>query len=193
MFAETGIQTAVFNAIRPGICLTLDQLAEALPDHRRRPLINATRRLIERGWVERVERGCYQLTAAGGDAQAAGLEIKSGPRGGFERKTPVRNSLNTRLWRAMRLKGKFTIPALLELAAKDEKNPYQGAARFVRLLEKAGYLLRLPRREKGTAPTSPGYIRYTLVRDTGDLPPMLRRGNKAIFDPNTGEEVSWTG
>jgi hypothetical protein len=87
----------------------------------------------------------------------------------------------------MRLKGKFTIPALLELAARDEKNPRSAAGRYVRLLERAGYLRRLPRRESGTSLTSNGFIRWALIRDTGINPPMPRRGGQEIYDPNTGE------
>lgn len=185
MPAQNGNQTAILNALAGGDCMVLDQLCDAIPDVGRRALINALCRLVERGLVERVERGCVQLSEAGRTAQASGLIIKSGPRGPMERRRPVRNSLNTRLWRAMRIKGKFTIPALLELAARDEKDPANATRRYVRALEKAGFVLRLNRREAGTSPTSNGFVRFSLVRDTGDQAPMLRRGS-VVFDPNTG-------
>jgi hypothetical protein len=192
MTPETGHQTAVLNALAGGCCLTIDRLAEVLTGMARRQLTNAAARLIERGLVERVERGCFRLTGDGRAAQASGVVIKSGPRGPMQRKRPVRDSLNTRLWRAIRLRRKFTIPALLELAVRDETSPRHGAERFVRALERAGYLHRLPKREAGTSPTSNGHVRWVLVRDTGSLPPMPRRDG-AVYDPNTGEVMPCTG
>lgn len=193
MSAEVGTQTAILNAVTAGRCLTLEELCATMPSVARRMLINAAGRLVERGLIERVERGCYRLTAEGEAAQAAGVVIKSGPRGPMLRRRPVRNSLNARLWRAMRLKGKFTIPALLELAVKDEKNPRCGAERFIRMLERAGYLHRLAKRDPGTSPTSNGYVRWSLVRDTGELPPMPRRNGAELYDPNTGEVMPCSG
>lgn len=189
MSAESGHQTAVLNALAPGDCLTLDRFGEALGDLTHRQITNAAARLVERGLVERVERGCFRLTPEGAAAREAGLVIRSGPRGPMARRRPVRNSLQARLWRAMRVKGKFTIPALLELAARDEKNPRHAAEKFIGALERAGYLLRLSRREPGTSPTSNGFVRWSLIKDTGDLPPMPRRDG-TLYDPNTGEVCS---
>lgn len=174
----------VLNALAGGACLTMDDLAGSLPLTRRQ-ISNAAARLVGREWVERIEAGCFRITEAGAAAHAAGARVRSGPRGAFERRRPVRNSFNTRLWRAMRLKGKFTMPGLIELAARDEKNPASATQRYVRALEKAGFVLRLNRREPGTSPTSNGFARYSLVRDTGDRPPMIRRDG-SVFDPNTG-------
>jgi len=191
--APGGHQTSLLNAIPPGACLTMDELAGALPDLNRRQLSNAATGLALRGLVERVERGCFRLTDGGETAQGAGLVIKSGPRGPMPRKRATRNSLTSRLWRAMRLKRKFTIPDLLELAARDEKYPRNMAERLVRALADAGYLHGLGTRQKGTSPTSNGFRRWTLIRDTGPLPP-IRRGDGTLYDPNTGETIvlGWT-
>ena len=191
MSGETGHQTLLLNALADGGCLTLDRLADTL-GLTRRQVSNAAARMIGRGLVVRIEAGCFRATEDGVAAQAQGVVIKSGPRGPMERRRPVRNSLNARLWRAMRLKGKFTIPALLELAARDEKNPRHGAEKLLRALERAGYVTRLARREPGTSPTSNGHVRWSLINDTGSLPPMPRRDG-TVFDPNTGEVASCIG
>lgn len=187
MAGNATAQQAVLNALGAGDCLTIDCLSVRLTLTRKQ-ISTAAARLIARGWLERVEAGCFRLTPAGRDALAAGTPITSGPRGKMTRRRPVRDSLCTRLWRAMRLLKKFGLAELLELAARDEKNPKHGAQRYVTGLAKAGYLLRHQRRSLGTAPTSPGHVRWTLIRDTGDLPPMLRRGGRVVFDPNTGED-----
>jgi len=191
MTPERGHQTAILNALAAGGCLTLDQLADSL-ELGRRQISSAAARLIDRALVVRIEAGCFRATAEGVDAQARGIEIKSGPRGPMERKRPARNSFRGRLWRGMRLKRKFSIPGLLELAAKGEKSPDTAAGSYIRALERAGYLTRLPRREPGTSLTSNGYLRWSLIRDTGPLPPMPRRDG-TVFDPNTGEVMPCRG
>ena len=188
MAPDFGQTTAVFNVIPPGDCLTMDRLVEA-SGRNRRQVSNAAAKLVERGLIERIDRGCFRLTVDGEKAQAEGLEIKSGPRGPMVRKRPVRDSLRTRLWRAMRLERKFTLAALLVHAVRDEKSPASAAGHYLRALERAGYLMRLPRREPGTSVTSNGFLRWSLVNDTGPLPP-LPRGNGTVYDPNTGEVAS---
>jgi hypothetical protein len=187
MAPDVGQATAILNAIPPGECLTMDALVE-VSGRTRRQVSNSAAKLVERDLVERIDRGCFRLTEAGVRAQADGMEIKSGPRGPMTRRQPARNSLRKRLWRAMRLKKKFTINSLLIDAARDEKSPVSAAGYFVRALERAGYLMRMPRREQGTSPTSNGYLRWSLLRDTGPLTPLLR-SDGTVFDPNTGETL----
>ncbi|MBI3445598.1 MAG: MarR family transcriptional regulator [Magnetospirillum sp.] len=189
MAAQTSHQEAILNALASGRCLTMEQLAEATGGMTHRQISAACARLIERGYMERVEKGCFRATGSGLLAHQRGERITSGPRGTMERKRPVRNSLSTRLWRAMRLLKKFTLPALLELSARDEKAAESQAGRYLRGLEKTGYIHRLSRREDGTALTSNGFIRWSLINDTGDLPPIVR-GNGTVFDPNTNKAMA---
>ena len=188
MAADFGQATAVLNAIPPGDCLSLDRLVEE-SGRNRRQVSNAAAKLVERGLVERIDKGCFRLTEDGLRAQAERLEIKSGPRGPMERKRPPRDSLRKRLWRAMRQEKKFTINALLINAVRDETSAYSAAGHYVRRLERAGYLMRLPRREAGSSLTSNGFLRWSLVNDTGPLPPLPRRDG-SVYDPNTGEVAS---
>ncbi len=191
MAAPTGHMTAVLNALGSGACLTIDVLAERT-GLTRRQVSGSCARLIVRALVVRIELGCFRATGDGLVAAATGVPIKPGPRGPMARRRPVRKSLAARLWRAMRLKGKFTIPSLLELAVRDEKQPRSLAERYLRALERAGYVHRLPTREPGTSPTSNGFVRWSLIRDTGDLAPIAR-GDGTMFDPNTGETVPCGG
>ena len=190
MTGATGHQAPVLNALGDGTCLTIDQLAAALPDLDRRQIVNALSRLINRALVERVERGCYRVTGAGRMAIERGDRLTSGPRGPMPRVQPRRDSLTTRLWRAMRLQAKFTTPDLVALAARDESHAHHAAARYLRHLAVAGYVLRHRTRTPGHAPTSNGFIRWSLVRDTGDLAPIVRRDG--LYDPNTQELIPWT-
>lgn len=184
------VSTLVLNALGGGECLTMDRLAEQLPLSRGQ-ISKGAATLVKRGWVERIEAGCFRLSAEGRTAYADGAVITShshlhGPK---KCRRPSRNSLNTRLWRAMRLVRKFTLNDLLELAVQGERNPIRNARHFVAALERARYVMRLPRRVPGTSPSSNGFLRWTLVLDTGELPPMVRRGGTVLYDPNTRKEV----
>lgn len=191
MPGDATCQMAVLNALADGECLTIDALADRA-GLTRRQVSNAAARLIGRALVVRVETGCFRATGDGLVALAKGVEIKCGSKGPERRDQPRRNTLNTRLWRAMRVMGKFTIPGLLELAARDEKHAEGMAGRYLRSLERAGYVLRLSRRTPGTSPTSNGYVRWSLIKDTGVLPPMVRQDG-SVQDPNTGEVVPCIG
>jgi len=75
-------------------------------------------------------------------------------------------------------------PALISLdgllatvAHSDEKAARGTLARYLTALELTGYLSRYGRGAKGG---------YTLARDSGPLPPVLRRKSASVFDPNDG-------
>lgn len=180
----------VFNALAEGDCLGMDRLAEMLPLLSRQKISAAARVMVGRGWAERIEAGCFRLTAEGRRAHAAGEVIKYGSNNPKQYNRPRRKTLASRLWRAMRLTGKFTLNSLLELAGRGETNQIYSARVFVRALERAGYIQRLPRREPGFSPNSRGYLRWHLIKDTGHLTPMVRRKGM-LFDPNLGEDVPY--
>jgi hypothetical protein len=166
-------------------CLLIDDLL-AQTGLTRRQLSDGAAGLIARGYAVRRERGCFQVTAEGAVAHADGVALTSGPNGPMERKRSNNSALRTRLWRAMRMKRKFTLAELLVLAESGtEKAAHSNAARYVRGLVAAGYLAEL-RRAKGDCPGSNGWKRYSLLRDSGPLMPMLRAGGASVYDPNTG-------
>jgi hypothetical protein len=125
------------------------------------------------------------LTVEGFDFVNAGKEVKSGPYRprSSPRISDVTRSLRHRAWIAMRRKPRFTISELM-IAASDSgaSNERGNIASYVTALSKAGYVKPIGL-EEGTAPTSNGFKVWRLVKDTGELPPLMRKGN--IVDRNT--------
>ncbi|NRA86438.1 MAG: hypothetical protein HRU28_03395 [Rhizobiales bacterium] len=173
-----------------GTCLTIDEL-QALTDLSRKAISRAATNLIYRGCLERIEKGCYQLTTTGIKHKQSGHKLKSGmikPRTGVY--APKRQAFRTRLWRAMQILQKFTINELLEIARDgSEKDPINNAQRYVKALTQAEYLILLKRREPSTKLTSNGFKRYSLIRNLGHLPPVLRKAanQNEIYDRNSKE------
>lgn len=183
----------LLRTLGPERCLTLDALAGRMAASRKN-VSEAATRLISRGYVERVERGCFRLTAEGRRALAEGRTVTSGPNGPHTGpRKPNRRSLRGRLWNAMRVLGKFTVADLVRLAgAGAEKGAYSNAWGYVRGLEKAGYFRRLPG-VKGEHLTSNRLKRFMLVRNDGLEPPTVRPRKGEVWDPNTGEVHPWSG
>lgn len=183
-------QMTLIAALPEGACLTVEELT-GLVALERKVLVKTAGALVTRGLLERVERGCFQLTPEGVAVKDGKVPLKSGPRGPHTgRRKGVRNTLRVRLWRAARAAGKFTVPDLLMLAAKgSEKSAAGNAQRYLRHLEQAGYLFRLRAKAPGTALTSNGFTRWQLIRDTGPEAPILRQTAEGweMYDPNTRE------
>lgn len=142
--------------------------------------------------LEKTSRGCHKLTEAGIAAAAEGKRLRSGPTEWVGPKVH-KDSIRIRAWRAMKLKGKFSLPDLCMLCAKGgEKDIYSNLRKYVKALEDAGYLIRLSLRESGTAITSNGNVRWWLSPEkvTGLQAPVWSAKNKTIYDPNTEETIS---
>ncbi|MBN2752583.1 MAG: hypothetical protein JXQ84_07725, partial [Rhodospirillaceae bacterium] len=179
-------------ALSPDACLTVAELATA-SGMENRAVVKAAAALITRGLAARAEIGCFTLTDEGLVFRAAGQEITSGPMGALTQSYRHRRrpGLQDRLWAALRIKGKASIPELLELAGTGEEKG-NSVHKYTAALTKAGYLREL-RRVAGTAPTSNGFKRYALIRDTGPEAPQLRTRSHCVYDPNTGEVFSLAG
>lgn len=144
-------------------------------------------KLRKHGLLEKCEQGCHTLTDAGREAIAAGAKLRSGPKAWTAPKVN-KNSLRIKVWRAIRIKSKFSIPDLAMLVAEGgEKDITSNIGKYIRALEKAGYIVKMPKREPGTKMTSNGHIRYWLLpeRDTGPQAPVWRVAANVIYDPNT--------
>ncbi len=179
----------------PDECVTIERMCE-ITSFNATQVERAALKLRKHGLMEKTEQGCHTLTDAGKAAVASGSTLRSGPR---EKHTATRvnkNSLRVRVWRAIRLRRKFSIPDLCMLVAQGgEKDIVSNIGKYVRALCKAGYLVKMPKRERGIAITSNGNIRYWLPdeQDTGPMAPIWRVAANTVYDQNTETERALCG
>lgn len=185
--------TALLQKLSGGLCMTISQIAQDL-DLTHRQVSDAASGLLRRGYLERMEVGCYQLTEAGRFAAAAGEVITSGPKGPRDAvRQAGRNTLRERAWRAMRIRRRFTVPEIVaDAAAEGDKSPDENLQRYLRSLQSVGYVVALPNRAGGTAPTSNGFKRWMIAKDTGPRAPAILSKKPGVHDFNTGEDVLCT-
>lgn len=191
-----GEPNMVLAALLPGQCLTVDHLAQAT-GLENRLVVKAAAVLIGRGLANRAEAGCFTITPEGEAFRAEGKAVKCGPKGkhtGTYRRRK-KATLQDRLWLALRMRGKASIPELLELAADPTKpagTGYSNAQRYLAALAKAGFLRALPR-AAGTAITSNGFKRYHLVINPGPAAPQVRHEKREVYDPNERKTYKFGG
>lgn len=149
--------------------------------------------LVRRKLAIREVVGMYRISEAGIEAIASGKSIASGPQAPLAGIKVIRDSFRQRLWRAIRLERKGTIGDFVGLIlgpTEDEAKATANAQHYILNLCRAGYMVRLPGKAAGTAPTSPGFGRYLMVNDTGPLAPAFRRaGGRHLYDANTGDKI----
>lgn len=191
------IPTTVLHNLADGACRTIDQLDEQL-EFNRRQISDGAAKLVYRGFLERVEAGCYQLTKAGLEAAADGKKIKSGPwkpLTGKSRK-PRANTFRQRAWNAMRMSVEFTFSDIVIAADRNDKGPKNNLQAYMRQLVRAKYVAELPTRVGGTSLTSNGFKRFMLLTNSGPVAPTVRRVKTSpdaekslweVFDGNTQE------
>lgn len=178
------IPTTVLTALGSGACLTIDELDRQLPLNRRQ-ISDGAASLILRGLAERIEAGCYRLNAEGLAAAARGETISSGPSGRHTgRRRPPADTLRQRAWTAMRMAGSFTVGDIVMAAARKETDADSSLHRYLRRLKLAGYVAELPVRQRGTHPTSNGFKRFRLLKDTGPIAPMWSDAYGMMIDRN---------
>lgn len=149
--------------------------------------------LVVNKLASRIERGVYQLTVAGRAAFEGGKEIKGGPKGPTAPKI-FRGTFRERLWQAIRKERKGTIGNFLSLVLQDgddEKTATDNAQKYICGLCRAGYMQRLPGKQRGTLLTSNGFNRYLLIVNSGPLAPMIKRSHRQLHDPNTGATIDF--
>lgn len=179
MAGQGNRQMEIVRALEPGQCLTTAEMMERT-GYSRRDVAKACVPLLERGWIDRLERGCFVLSDEGRRAREAGETITSGPRGPLTQlaRRPKRRTARDKMWKAIRVSKKFDLARLEAMAGASP----EGARKFVAALAKAGYLSAL-RREPGDAPTSNGFKRWLLIRDTGPETPLIKADGR-VWDPN---------
>lgn len=172
-------------------CITEAQLV-AITCLDARQVENSALVLRKHGLIERIGTGCHRLTDAGRAALAEGVKITSGPRGEQPGTRIFNNTLRTRVWLALRIRRKISMPEIIMLVARGgegEKDIESNVGRYLRVLARAGYVSKMPRREPGVALTSNGFARWMLINDTGSRAPVWRPKADTVYDPNTETET----
>ncbi len=189
MSGDMTIQTRILRGMG-NACLLIGELADQLCLTRSQ-VSQAAALLVSRGLIERLERGCFQVTPAGLAAVQSGLTIETGVTVGKRKlRTPRRAAIRQRAWSSMRIQRSFTIRDIAMVVAREaDGDVEENLRRYFSELAKAGYLQRHARRQPGTAPSSNGFSVYTLARDTGPLAPVFSRQRHAIHDFNLGEDA----
>lgn len=142
--------------------------------------------LRRHGLVDRPQQGTYRLTMVGKAAVRLQQTVLPGPAAGTG--LSRRSTFRQRLWQALRASQKASIQDLLKLAQIDtdaDRQALKNAQKYLRLLECAGYIARLDRRQAGTSPSSNGHIRWLMIRDTGPKPPSAYPERGYVHDHNT--------
>lgn len=173
----------ILGALADGALLTR-QVAAALG----RPsgdISSCLRALQGRGFILS-SGGVHEITEAGRKALASGAAITSGPCNGD---TTSRHSktLRAKAWRFMRNCDGFGLGDMLRtLCDGGEACAHDNLLGYVRALESAGYLMRLPRRGEV------GEQRWRLKRDrdTGPEAPAWNKKARTLRDHNTGEVIA---
>jgi hypothetical protein len=151
--------------------LTTRQVSEALDT------------LVHHGLFTRTVVGYGRLTPAGFAALIEPPNLSHGPKGPHSN-TQEGVSARSRIWRALRVLRKGSVPELLTLASRGEELDASDAKRFLNALVQSGHLRRLQLGEANGIGTP--HTRYLLVRDTGPLTPRFNKRERQVIDPNTG-------
>lgn len=183
------VPTALLHHLSGDLCLTVDQMAEALGVSRPQA-VNAAQKLMRRKYLLKMAAGCFQLSPEGAAAAQAGVAITSGPMGKTGVIATHRGTFRERAWVAMCIHRRFTIGDVVAAAGRDEeKNARENARKYILALCRAGYVKELSHRVPGTALGSNGFKRFVLARNTGPRAPVVRVDLGVVHDFNTGEDV----
>ncbi|MDD5176794.1 MAG: hypothetical protein PHQ05_10270 [Sterolibacterium sp.] len=150
---------------------------------------NAANNLRKHGFIQRSNKGCHTLTAAGRKALEEGAKLRGGPKG----PQPVRKvarGLRQRAWNALRTCKKLTVDDIvMRVVDGGERDAYGNIRQYVRALSLAGYVRAMPVREPALNLTSNGCKRWLLINDTGPEAPVWRAAHKTLYDPNLELEI----
>lgn len=105
---------------------------------------------------------------------------------GKTRLRTVSYGLRARAWWVLRKHRSMTLAELqLTICTGQEKSAATNLRRWLNSLVSVGLMTRAL--EPDGILTSNGSYRYTLVKDIGAKPPLVRTAARAVFDPNSGQ------
>jgi hypothetical protein len=195
-------QNAVLRVLAPLGALAEPCSATLIADRLRgaphRRVIACLGRLMQRKLVARANKRTgfadrseplYVATKAGADCVRSGKLITSGPKGALAGVRRRDGTFRQRVWNAFRILKKATLPQLIEIAREsgDGDGIESNTLKYMNALVRAGVAARLPTRERGFALTSPGHVRFALIRDLGPLAPQAAR--KHLVNLNDGNDA----
>jgi hypothetical protein len=173
--------------------------------NRRKEIIRSLACLMKRGLVkqervrkqsfdDRTPEALYTATKEGVAFYSARQKVKCGPKKQRrDARAYAADAFYQRLWTALRIaQGKRgTLPELIEIARlpADPENLADNARQYFMRLKHAGIITALKQREKGSALTSNGFVRFALLKDVGPLAPVTRVPH--VFDPNTRTTIPY--
>lgn len=172
-------------------CITNARLVEMTgltPDQ----VESSTANLNKHGFIKRIDQGCYRMTQAGITALEMGKSFRSGPRGVMQKVKQHKDSVRVRVWRAIRIRNSFSLDDLITIVSQGgEKDIRSNIGKYIKALECAGYLIRMAKKQQGTALTSNGFARWRLdlEKNTGPQAPVWRQSAGTVYDPNTDTEI----
>lgn len=174
-------QNQILAALPGKTCLTTEEIVRAT-SLASKQVTQAIGKLVSRSFVDRVERGCFQLSPEGHAFLASGAKIDCAPLRPCSSPidgAPVEaDDLPARTWRAILASGhKFSVADLAELAVRHEATGEDEIRRYCAALCRAGILKRFNGRE----------ARYLLIKDIGPKAPRFSRRRQVVYDPNTRE------
>jgi hypothetical protein len=97
-----------------------------------------------------------------------------------------------KIWSAFRIARKATLADLATAAmapGADADKTIENARKYLKGLCRGGIAAELPVRERGHAPTSNGFKRFSLVLDLGPRAPVVT--SAGVFDPNKRETIPY--
>ncbi|MFV0626132.1 MAG: hypothetical protein ACK5N8_02125 [Alphaproteobacteria bacterium] len=179
--------------------ITLDEL-DSKTTLSRHCIIIAMSKLCSSGFAVRLENGIYKLSKKGKSLKTSeeknkALYFKTGCPAGTKiiNRARDKNGFRDRIWKIVRLQRKFTVNDVVAMVSEgNEKDPRSNVYKYLQALIKIGYVFELPCKAKNDSKlTSNGFKVFSLVKDTGHIAPILKLRRKEMYDPNTGETLSW--
>lgn len=98
----------------------------------------------------------------------------------------TQGQMREQLWRTLKILREFSAADAAVAASLPELEvPVRLANDYIRFLHKAGYLALASKSKPGTL----ARYRFIASKNSGPQPPMVQRGGRQVFDPNSGKVV----
>ncbi len=179
-----GLMQTLLLQLSRGAKLTPSEAGKML-SRPRRTMQEALSRLVRRGLAVSMG-GRYACAPQGVLFMESGGEIRCGSSAPRKKIRVVEGTVRNKTWRAMRIKGKFSLDDLARAVldgTEAGQDPTDNIRKYAVALQKAGYLIEMKKRITGSSIHSNGSKRWMLARDTGPKAPIARQTGD-VWDQN---------